>query len=68
MIYVLTHEYFDRSAFTVCGVTEKHTFALAWSNANDENNVYAIEELDKTRNWMQGFDSWKQSNKSTGEK
>ena len=63
MIYVLTHEYSDKSGFSICGITENPKFAAAWADANDENNVYPIEELDQTMHWMKGFDSWKQVTK-----
>ncbi len=55
MIYVLTHEYSDKSGFAICGVTQHPELALAWKNANDENKVYPIPQLDETRGWMNGF-------------
>lgn len=43
VVFVLTHEYFDKSAFRVCGVTLNYEVALAWFKANDENDVYDCE-------------------------
>jgi hypothetical protein len=47
MIYVLIHEYSDRSAFKVCGITEDRSVAKAWFHAgraadNRETSVYEI--------------------------
>jgi hypothetical protein len=47
MIYVLIHEYSDRSAFKVCGVTEDRNMAKAWFHAGTamhsrETNVYEV--------------------------
>ena len=61
MIYVLTHEYLDKSAFHICGVAENRDVADAWANANNDNNVYPISTVNQTKNWMTGFDSWKKA-------
>lgn len=59
MVYVLTFEYSDKSAFRVCGVTESHEVAEAWFRANDETNVYAIAKGDLTTRWIDGLDGWR---------
>lgn len=62
MTYILTHEYSDRSGFTICGVTELRKMAECWFNANDENNVYFIQDESIVKHWMEGYESWKGSN------
>lgn len=42
--YVLTFEYFDKSAFYVCGVTQNYIAALTWLRAGDgQHHVYQME-------------------------
>jgi hypothetical protein len=68
VIYVLTHEYSDRSAFSICGVTENREIAEAWAHGNDENNIYPVPSMDETKNWMTGFAGWNSMKNTQGEK
>jgi hypothetical protein len=62
--FVLTHEYSDRSAFSICGITDNHSIATTWFNANDENNVYEIPQQVPPTNWMDGYKGWKEVKKN----
>lgn len=63
MTFVLTHEYSDKSGFTICGVTATYAVAAAWYNANDENNVYAVTLEENAVHWMKGHKSWREERK-----
>lgn len=41
-VYVLTHEYSDKSAFYICGVTVHLDLAMAWINGGDDTHAYKI--------------------------
>lgn len=45
-IYVLTHEYLDRSGFTVGGITENLVVAIAWSAVSPECHYYVGDTED----------------------
>lgn len=59
-VYVLTHEYSDRSGFSICGVTEEIAVANAWYQANDETNVYEASVSTSPNHWMEGIEGWRQ--------
>jgi hypothetical protein len=42
-ILVLTHEYSDKSGFSICGVTRNMAVAMAWCYGNFDNHVYALD-------------------------
>jgi hypothetical protein len=48
MIFILTHEYSDKSGFKVCGITENPVVADAWRKADNsmQTKVY-VGTLDK---------------------
>jgi hypothetical protein len=60
VVYVLTHEYSDRSGFDVCGATELPIVADTWYKANDENNVYTLDTNISAKRWTEGVKGWKQ--------
>ncbi len=67
MVYVLTHEYADKSGFHICGVTESSLVADTWFRANDENNIYEFNEIDlPPQNWMTGVRGWAQQDMNRG--
>ena len=41
-IYVLTHEYSDKSRTQICGITMNETVAIAWSLAGDHTHAYKL--------------------------
>lgn len=41
-VYVLTHEYSDRSRFQICGVTQSELVVQAWTGAGDNTYAYKI--------------------------
>jgi len=41
-IYVLTHEYSDKSRFQICGVTQTLGIVYAWISGGDSNHAYRI--------------------------
>jgi hypothetical protein len=59
VIYILTHEYSDKSGFDVCGATTSHVQAWTWLRANYENNVYQIQENASPKPYDQGYEGWK---------
>jgi hypothetical protein len=61
LIYVLTYEYTDKSAFYVCGVTLTKAVATAWLNAGDgQHKVYQMP-VDDIRNHTVGHEAMKES-------
>jgi len=60
MIYVLTHEYCDKSATHICGITDSTLVATAWYRANSENNVYALGLNADPAEFDQGRMGWRQ--------
>jgi hypothetical protein len=60
IIYVLTHEYPDRSAFSVCGATKVRQVAEAWYNSSDETNIYPLDDEHSAVRWMEGIKGWRQ--------
>lgn len=60
MIYVLTHEYPDKSSFEICGATDSALVAKTWYTASDETNVYEISLNCVPENWMAGLNGWRQ--------
>lgn len=58
ILYVLTHEYSDRSGFSICGITADYDVAIAWYRANDEANVYQID-YGQVNHWMSGSIGWR---------
>ena len=63
-MYVLVHSYFDKSAFHICGCTEKLVVATTWYNSGDENDVYETV-VDEVKEWCTGYKSWRQNERST---
>jgi hypothetical protein len=57
-VFVLTFEYGDRSGFCVNGVTDNYDTAMAWFNANDETNVYAVFLNGVTTQWNKTTENW----------
>lgn len=57
--WVLTFEYYDNSAFRVCGITDSWSTADAWIKAsNGEHKVYTVE-LNQISEWDKGIEPWK---------
>jgi hypothetical protein len=57
--FVLTFEYFDKSSFKVCGVTDIPYVANAWREAGDgQHKVYRIMN-NSIKNYSQGWEEWK---------
>ena len=44
--YLLAHEYDDKSAFNICGLTSRRDVANAWFNGSEENNIYNLHDGD----------------------
>lgn len=58
-MFVLTHEYYDKSGFKVCGVTRSGAIASAWLAAGDgQHKVYRVAS-DVVKNYSQGWEEWK---------
>ena len=38
--YILIHEYYDKSGFSIRGLTTNELVARAWDRGNTENHVY----------------------------
>jgi len=38
--YILVHQYYDSSGFSVRGITTNQLAAIAWDRGNSENHVY----------------------------
>lgn len=59
-IFVLTFEYFDKSGFHVCGVTQTYAVAVAWMRAgNGQHKVYSLV-LDQIADHATGHEAWKE--------
>lgn len=68
MIYVMAHEYSDKSGLAVCGATEDSSVAVAWYRANDENNVYVLNPKVNVTHWMEGVKGWRQEERERNQK
>lgn len=58
IVYVLTHEFSDKSGFHVCGVTDSNHVAMTWTRAGDENKVYACDLNGTPAFWLEGLRPW----------
>lgn len=52
--FVLTHEYSDRSAVSVCGLTQDANMVQTWLMGSDENKAYKVP-LNDVAHWMNGW-------------
>lgn len=58
--YILTFEYFDKSGFHVCGITQTYAVAMAWSKAgNGQHKVYDLC-VDDIADHSMGHKSWQE--------
>lgn len=60
-VFVLTHEYSDRSSFTICGVTESRLVAHTWINGSYDTHAYKvpIDQIMKAHPGSDGWPRWK---------
>jgi hypothetical protein len=59
-VYVLTHEYSDKSSFSICGVTEDVNIARTWIQGGPENHIYKIplNQILPTHPRSNGWSEW----------
>lgn len=41
-VFILTHEYSDKSHFQICGVTQNDAVMLAWINGGEDTHAYKV--------------------------
>lgn len=58
-VYVLTHEYSDKSGYQICGATENYVVAMAWHRGGSENHVYHVT-LDHILDIAPASEGWPQ--------
>lgn len=57
-VFVLTHQYPDKSGFSVCGVTMNEAVANAWAiGGRGENKIYRCTP-DDIADWTTGHEVW----------
>lgn len=57
-VFVLTHEYSDKSGFAICGVTTNYAVANAWKAASDGNHKVYNVEMDNFKHFSVGWEPW----------
>ncbi len=58
-VFVLTHAFSDNSGFHICGATTNYAMAETWFNANQENDIYAIDLEDAQTTWNDAISGWR---------